>query len=420
MFALKTNKKEQPAVAINRIVAIVNDKVITQAQLNDELIMIKKRLTQAGTPLPSDHVLKQQVLQQMINQTLQLQLADKTGIRVSNYELNAALQRIAKQNNQTLAGLYQAVKRDGWTVDSFRKEIRDEIIIQKLQNRELAPRVSISEQEVDDYLQASASKSNAMPEYHLGDILIALPDTPSPAQVMQAKKKAEAIMQKLKSGADFKKVAVAVSGDTEEALEGGDLGWRKLAELPTAFAAAVKNMKIGEVAGPIQAPNGFHIIKLLGKHNAALGRTAIEAEVQIIFMKHGIDKKNDQEIKQELLALRERINSGSSFDMLAKKYSDDKKSAKQGGYLGWVSIAKFGPVAAIELEKLTAGSLSQPISTAKGWYLIEVIAKRQAPKTTTTEKREIEQLIFKRKLNEAIQSFLNELRSQSYVKVYLD
>jgi len=411
---------KQTLVAINRVVAVVNDQVITEAQLNDELIMIKKRLEKAGTPLPSNHILKEQVIQQMINQTLQLQLAKRTGVRISHHELNAALLRIAKQNHQTMHELYQSVKQQGWTVDGFRQEIRDEITIQKLQSRELAPHISISQQEVDDYLQSSGKDANKMPKYRLGDILIALPDTPSPSQVTAAKKKANIIVKKLKAGADFKKLAVSVSGDASEALKGGDLGWRKLAELPSVFADKVSHMKTGEIAGPIQAPNGFHVIKLLGKHRGVSTHKQEEVEAQVIFMKHGDSLAANDAIKNRLEGLRKQLEQGNGFEHLAKKYSQDKKTSKEGGYLGWISVNHFGGAIATKLKEMKAGQISQPISVSDGWYLIQVIAKRQTAKTTATKKREIEQLIFRRKLNEATQTFLNQLRTQSYIKVYLD
>ena len=304
-------KTTQTTTPLDRVVAIVDDGVITQTELDRQVQLAKAQMQKANLPLPDTKSLNHQVLQQMIDKKLQLTLAERTGIRASAQETNAAISQIAKRNHKSVDELYETVKSDGWSIDNFRQEIKEEAIIQKLQTRNVASRISISQQEVDDFLQTANRSMRAMPQYHLANILIALPATPSPEQVTKARQQAENAIQQLKKGEDFKKLAAAKSSGSK-AFQGGDLGWRKLPELPAAFADRVKAMKKGEVAGPIQTPNGFHVIKLL-------------------------------DIRQT---------------------SD-------------------------------------------------------VPQSTADERKEVEQLIFHRKLNEDIQTFISDLRSQAYIKILL-
>lgn len=264
----------------NGIAAVVNKSVITQDDLNNQVAMVKERLQQHHVQLPSEMVLKQQVLQQLIDRELQLQQAERAGIKVSPTQVDTAIKRIAEQNHLSVAQLYQSSEQDGYTKKSFRAEVSKEILMQLIQNHEVAARISISKQEVEDYLSILAHSHRQLTEYHLGDILLALPESPSPAQVAKAEKKAQTVVAQLKHGANFEKLAVANSSG-EEALKGGDLGWRKLAELPTPFVKDAESMKVGQVAGPIRTPNGFHVIKLLGMRHAGLKGTRAEQEKQV-------------------------------------------------------------------------------------------------------------------------------------------
>ncbi len=406
--------KTSALIPINRIVAIVNDDVITQAQLDHQVAIIKVQMKSKSAQLPSDKVLRSQMLQRMIDRKLQLQMAARTGISISKAELNAALKRIAKQNGTSLSALYKKVGTQGWTVKEFRQEIQDEITIQKLQGQKVASRISISQQEVQGSLQeAISNKAQVMEEYHVGDILIPLFATPTPKQVAAAQKKAKSIIKQLQKGADFKKLAAAES----QLNTGSDLGWRKLAELPQAFVTKISKMKTGGIDGPIQTPNGFHIIKLLGKRGATTSGTYEQSQIQIIMLKRKT-KAEDKILLNKLMQIRTRIGKGADFNTLAKKYSQDSKSAKTGGYIGWVSQGQFGPLFDSVLKHLKTGEISQPISTNKGVYLIKVIAKRRASKTTQAEKSQIEQWIFHRKLIENLQIFINQLRSNAYIKIF--
>lgn len=288
IFAVTENAKVTP---IDRVVAIVNNDVITEAQLTKQINIMKNQMQQANMQIPPDKILRKKILQQLIDQLLQVQIAKSTGIRVSNHQLNAALHRLAAQRKISVSDLYKAVQKAGWTIQGFRKQIREQIAIEELQRREVASRISISEQEVNDYLHAVKSRDKSvLKEYHLQNILIPLPDSPSPEQIATAKQQAQDIMQKLAKGADFNKIAMTQSGG-KRALQGGDLGWRKIAELPVIFAEKVKNKKEGTIIGPISTPNGIHVLKLLGVRALQSQKPIGKKEVEQMIWQRKVDEQ---------------------------------------------------------------------------------------------------------------------------------
>jgi len=404
------------AVFLNRIAAIVNDQVITQTQLDNQVASIKKQMQQANIPVPNQRVLQRQVLDRMIDDAVQLQIAEKSNITISQAEMSNTIQNLAKQNNMSLQQFYSSVEASGLTIKEFRDQMRRQLTIQKLQAQQISPRVSISEQEVNDVLHSMHAK--VMPDYHVANILVALPATPSPSQIDQAKQKADAIMLRLNKGEKFEKVAAEASSGTT-ALQGGDLGWRKLAELPTVFAKKVVTMQTGQIAGPIQTPNGFHIIKLLGIKNTPYSNTYSESELQVIVLKP-TSKQSVSSLKARLNNIRNEIIRGESMNELAKKYSQEKKTAKLGGYVGWVNVSNYNDELVSTVAKLNPGKLSEPVETTHGIYLVKVIAKRDVDKSTAAEKQDAAQLVFKRKFAEELQTFVNQLRSQSYIKVFIE
>jgi peptidyl-prolyl cis-trans isomerase SurA len=279
---------------IDRIVAVVNNDVITESQLQTQIKILKNEMSQANMQIPPNKIVREKVLQQLINQILQVQIAQATGIRVSHHELNAALHRLAAQRKMTLSELYQAVQKAGWTIKSFQQQIRDQIAIEKLQHRDVAPRISISEQEVNDYLNAIKNRDQAtLKEYHLQNILIPLPDSPSPEQIATAQQQAQAIIAQLKTGVSFNKLAITKSQGSK-ALQGGDLGWRKMAELPTVFAQKVKQMKPGDITGAIKTPNGIHILKLLGVRALKAPQTTNKQQVEQMIWQRKMDEAMQQ------------------------------------------------------------------------------------------------------------------------------
>lgn len=269
--------------ALDQMVAVVNDDLITKSELDSAMTAAKAQLAQErGVNLPSDKSLEKQVLQQLINKKLQLQVADQAGIKVSNDELDEAITKIASQNNVTVDQLYDHIKQTGLTPENYRHEIRDQIALQRLQQHEVAGKVTVTPEEVTSFMKSSNFQQNASNEYRLQDILIATSDTPSPAEIAAAKARADSILQKLHNGASFDSLAKTESRG-ETALQGGDLGWRKLPEIPSAFSDYIAGMKKHEVAGPIQTPNGFHILfmadlrKLDDSNKTLADRKTVEA-----------------------------------------------------------------------------------------------------------------------------------------------
>jgi peptidyl-prolyl cis-trans isomerase SurA len=274
------SKPTSTAMPVNRIVAIVNNGVITQSQLNQQMAIIKAQLTQHHVALPSTEALNKQVLNQLVNRQLQLQLAGRNHIQASNQDINQAIQTIAAQNQTSVSQLYQQQGAIGLSRQAFRQQVRDDIVVQKLQQAAMSSQITITPQEVQNYIQHAQNNPAGQQQYHLGDILIALPSAPSPEQIKAAQQKASTIVAQLHNGANFQQLAAAQSG-AQSALKGGDLGWRSMGEIPDAFESAVATLKPGQVAGPVRTGNGFHIIKLFGERTpAATAPAASNSEKQ--------------------------------------------------------------------------------------------------------------------------------------------
>ncbi len=401
---------------LDRIVAVVNDDVITTTELQQQIDIIVRQLRQQRTPLPPLPVLKKQVLERIIVNRIQLQLAAANGIRVDDETLNQTIRRIAERNNLTLAQFRDVIEADGFSFAQFRESMREEIIITRLRQRQVDSRISVSDQEVENFLANQKIQGNANDEYRLGHILIALPEGASPAQIRAARAKAEKILGELRGGADFTQKAMSVS-DGQQALSGGDLGWRKAGELPTIFADKVQHMKTGDISNLIRSPSGFHIIKLVDHRNAER-HIATQTRARHILIRPN-DLTTDEQARELLLQLRERAASGEDFAELARTYSDDKASAVDGGDLGWVEKGKMVPEFEKAMLALQPGQFSDPVKTQFGWHLIEVVDRREIDVTEEFTKNKVREQIYQRKVEEAGANWLRKLRDESYVELRL-
>jgi peptidyl-prolyl cis-trans isomerase SurA len=415
--ALLVQLQAKPEVIeLDRIVAVVNDDVITATQLQSYLKTIKQQLAQRNTKLPPDDVLQRQALERMIQERIQLQLAYKQGIRVDDETVNKVIANIARQNGLDLAQFRKVLARDGYKFSAFRENVHNEITIARLQKKLVESRINVTEQEVDNYL--AQQKSNRNTRYHLAHILIALPEAATPEQIQQRRDKAQDILNKLRSVADFKQTAVAVS-DGQFALKGGDLGWLEAGQVPAIFDGVVENLKINEVSDLIRSPSGFHIIKLLDKKEEKQQHV-----VQQTLARHILIKTNqvvsDAQARKRLQRLRERIIAGDDFAKLAQANSDDKGSAAQGGSLGWTSPGSLVPEFQEVLDKLAPGEISQPFQTRFGWHIVQVMSRRQHDDTEQFNRIKARKFIGERKLNEARQNWLRRLRDESYVEYRLE
>jgi peptidyl-prolyl cis-trans isomerase SurA len=299
--------KQQP---LDHMVAVVNDIVITQSDLDQAMDNAKKQLATSRTPAPSYETLRKQVLNQLIDKKLQLQLANQNGIAVSEADIDKAIQRIAASNNISTAVLYQKLSQENMSVKEYRKEIHDEILLEEVQQQALGSKILVSPQEVDDFIHSNTWQTNATKEYHLQDILISLPEAPTSEQIAAAKKHADDLLLQLRHGMSFRKAAASESGDAN-ALEGGDLGWRKLPEIPSAFAQALPKVKEKDLMGPVQTPNGFHIIRIAGIRDVTAGKQTLQRKEveELIFQ-----RKYKQAVQTWLTKLRSEAFINTHLD----------------------------------------------------------------------------------------------------------
>lgn len=402
----------EAATPIDRVVAVVNDEVITETELDREVRTVRKRLSEQNIPVPAADLLRSQVLNRLITKHLQLQLAKKTGIRVDDETLNKTIERIASQNKMTLPELRDVIQRDGFNFGDFREDIRDEVAISRLKQRQVESNIVVTDQEINQFIANQLVGDNANDEFHLAHILVAVPEAAGPEKVQTYRDKAEKIMEKLSGGADFSKVAIEYS-DGRQALDGGDLGWRKAKELPSIFARIVPNMKAGDVSDIIRSPSGFHIIKVLGRHHGER-HMIVEHHVRHILISTN-DVVDAKAARQKLLKLRERIENGADFGELARANSQDRGSAAKGGDLGWVKPGEVDPDFEQAVESLKPGEISMPFRTQFGWHIAQLVATRKVDDTEDYNRAKAREAIRKRKVDEQYQQWLRRLRDEAYV-----
>lgn len=401
---------------LDRIVAVVNDDVVLASELERELRVVVQRLQQQGVQLPPEQALVGQVLDRLVMERLQLSAAERMGIQVDDATLNAALRRIAEQNQLSLSQFRDVLAQEGMSFAQFREDLREEIRIQRLRQRQVESKVNVTPQEVDELLR-SRDGGSAAAEYLLGHVLIALPRTPSPEQLRSARAEAEQAVEQLQQGAPLEQVAAAHS-DSSTALEGGSLGWRSAAELPTLFAQQVPQMQPGEVRGPIEAGGGLHIIKLLDQRQGEQNLVTQTRARHILIQPNAVVSDSDARLRLE--SLRERIQAGESFEQLARQYSADKGSARQGGDLGWVDPGSTVPQFEQTMNSLAPGEISQPFQSQFGWHIVQVLERRQHDNTEQVARAQAANQIRQRKSEEALERWLRGLREEAYVDYRLD
>ncbi len=404
-------------VEIDRIVAVVNDDVIVHSELQTRLRAVIDQLQNAGVPAPPEDVLKKQVLEQLILDRLQLQLAEGTGIRVDDETLNRQIADIARQNQLSLREFRDILQRDGYDFGAFREEIRNELIKSRVQQRQVQDRVQITERDIDNFIATQAKQGSNIPEYRVGHILIAVPDGASPEQLAEAKQRAEDIVERLRDGANFGRIAAAES-DGRQALEGGDLGWRKAGALPTMFEKVVPELEKGEISEIIRSSSGFHVLKLLDVRGA--GRLVIEQTNA----RHILIKTNEivssADARSRLRVLRSRVQNGADFAELARASSDDPGSAVKGGDLGWLSPGDTIPAFEKTMDALAVGEISEPFETQFGWHIVQVLGRRDRDSTEEVQRAKAAEQLRNRKVDEELQAWFRQIRDEAYIEYRLD
>ncbi|WP_129140594.1 peptidylprolyl isomerase [Modicisalibacter coralii] len=406
---------EQP---LDRIVAVVNDDAIMASELADRVAQARSQLAQRNISMPSDAVLRKQVLDRMVVEQIQLQMARKANLTVDDTQLNRAVRSIAQNNGMTLDQFADALERDGLSLADVREQVRREMLIRQVQQRRVASQVKISDQEVDRYLTQQGGDRNV--RYELGHILVALPQSPSPDAVKQAQQRARALYRQLQDGADFADLAAAES-DGANALQGGNLGWRSGAELPTVFADVVPQLDVGQVSEPIRSPSGFHLVKLLDRKGGDAQQKAVVQEQKI---RHILIQTNpnrdDDEARRLAEQARQRIVNGEDFASVAQQVSDDRGSALNGGELGWVRPGQMVPAFEDAANDLAVGEISQPVRSRYGYHIIQVEDRRQRDVSGETQRDEVRQTLFQRKVNDELEAWLQQIRAEAYVDERLD
>jgi len=406
------------AAELDSIVAIVNDDVIMRSELDDRLEQILSKLQKQGdVSLPPADVMQRQVLESLIATSLQLQAAERAGIEVDAQTVARAISNIAEQNNLTLGELREVMERDGVSFNKFRDQMRQEIIISRLQNQEVRNRILVTDQEIDNFLANEVGSVGGRTDYHLYHILVATPEGASANDLQQARSKAQALVAKLRAGADFQQTAL-VRSDGRQALEGGDLGWRKANELPSLFTDVVATMEKGQISDPIESPSGFHIIKLADYKGASRQIIRQTHARHILVTTNEIT--SDQDAQVRLQQLKVRIENGEDFAALARSHSDDQGSAIKGGDLGWVSSGDLAPRFEEQMNELAPEAISAPFRTQFGWHIVQVLERRDYDNTEEAVRSRVREIIRERKSNEATELWLRRLRDEAYVEVRLD
>ena len=406
-------------VELDRIVAIVNDDIIAKSELEVRLMRVREQLRQSGTTPPPAGALRKQVLERLILARLQLQLARESGIRVDDQRLNNTLLRIAEQNGLTLREFRDALERDGYDFASFREEIREEIMISEVRRRQVESQVSITQRDIDDYLSTIESQGTDANRYRyrLGHILIAIPDGASPDVITEARGRSERLLADIRAGADFASMAVTHS-DGQQALEGGDLGWRQASELPTMFGDAVLRLEVGQVTEPIRSASGFHLVKLVDKRDS--DRQIVE-QTRARHILVTLDELTDENAaRRQLATLRERIVNGEDFAELSRIHSDDSGSAAKGGDLGWLDPGSTVPAFERVMDSLEPGGLSQPFRSQFGWHIVQVLERRERDDTDAARRAEATRRLRARKIEENMQTWVRRVRDEAYVEYRLD
>lgn len=416
LIGLANAQTAREPVAVDRIIAVVNDEVVTLHELRSRLESALSQLKRQGTPLPPRDVLEKQMLERLVTDKVQLQYARETGLRVDDVQLEQALQRIAAGNKMTLAEFRQVLEKDGIAFAKFREEIREEMTIARVREREVENKIVVSEGEIDNYL-ADESGKGASEEYQMAHILLRAPESASPEQIQKLKAKAEQVLDRLKKGEDFAQLAAAYS-DAPDGLQGGNLGWRPVERLPSIFAEVVNRLKVGEVSAILRSSNGFHLVKLVARR----GGGAVPA-VQQTHARHILIKTNEvvaeSEARHKLASLRERLVNGGNFAELARLFSQDG-SAPKGGDLGWIYPGDTVPEFERAMNQLRPGEISEPVQSPFGMHLIEVIERRVQDVSSDRRRNAARQALRERRLDEAYQDWLRQTRDRAYVEYRLE
>ncbi|MEW6332388.1 MAG: peptidylprolyl isomerase [Pseudomonadota bacterium] len=403
---------------IDRIVVIVNDDVITESELNQRLRETRKQLELEKISAPPDAALRKQLLERMVLERLQLQLAAQSGIRVGESDVDRAFETVAQRNKLGAEEFRKALAQRGMDVAAYRNQLRDQLTIQQLLEREINNRINVTDSEVENFLENPQSRAGMDVAYQLSHILIGIPEAASPEAIQAARKRAEDVHRQLAGGANFEQTAVSQSQGAD-ALKGGNLGWKQAGELPELFLTALKDLSVGGISEILRSPNGFHILKLNGKRGGDQAAAVTQTHARHILLKPS-EILSLEDARQKLLGLRERIENGEDFAALARAHSDDTGSAANGGDLGWANPGQMVPEFEKAMNALQPNQLSQPVRTPFGLHLIQVLGRRSHDVSQEREFAAARQQIHARKADERYEQWARQLRNEAFVEYLLE
>jgi peptidyl-prolyl cis-trans isomerase SurA len=415
-WPLSGTAQDRGDTPLDRIAVLVEDDVIMQSELDQRLNTVKQQIRSRGNMPPPDDVLIPQVVERLIIERLQLQQATRMGIRIDDISLNETMERIARENRMSLPQFRDRLVADGIDYQVFREQIRDEMTIGQLRRRQVDNRLQVSEQEIDDLIASESGAIDQDVEYRLSHILVPLPEGATADDIQQARSRGEALRKRVAEGENFSELALSESGG-QQALEGGDLGWRSAAQVPTLFARSVVLMREGDVSELIRSPSGFHLIKLQERRGGERAQITQTHARHILIQPTAVLSEN--EAQERIISLRNRVLMGDSFADMARAHSDDRGSAMRGGDLGWTNPGDLVPQFEEVMNRLPPGELSEPFLSPFGWHVVEVIERREHDSSRQLMRAQAREIIRDRKREEEAELWLRRLRDESYVELRL-
>ena len=399
---------------LDKVVAIVDEDVVLESEVQRRLATIYAQIQKSGTQPPPQEIVVQQVLERLISERLQLNMGYSAGIRITDAELNEAMARIASSNQLTMEQYAEQVHASGSTLANVREEIRNEMILMRVQQGQVMRRIRISSQELDNFLNSEEGRFMTSPDVNVGHILLPVPSGKNNDEVNAILQRAQGLLDEANNGTDFRQLAIANSAD-QTALQGGDLGWRKMAQLPGVFIEAVEGLEIGQISEPIRSDAGYHLIKLYGRKGG--GEQLIEQH----FARHILIKPNEirdeETVISQLTELRERIKAGEDFALLTKEFSEDPGSALNGGELGWSTPGMFVPEFEQTMGSIELNEVSAPFLSQFGWHILQVTERRNQDFSENITRNRAQNLLRQRKYEEELQVWLQEIRDEAFVEI---
>lgn len=398
---------------LDQVVAIVDDDVIMASELRERVQSITQTLQTRGAELPPEDVLIRETLDRLILESLQLQLAQRVGVRISDAQLNAAMERVAAQNRMSLEEFRQALEAQGESFTAMREQVRREMLIQQVQRGNVNQRIQLSEQEVENFLESSEGQKLVQPEYRVLHALLPLDSEASEAEVQAAREHVQSLLRRIRAGEDFGEVVSASSG--KYTFTGGDLGWRKLEDMPSLFADVAPELDKGETSDPIRSPSGWHLVHMADRQG---GGEQIVSQTRV---RHILIRPSEiltpEEAREKVAELKSRIEAGEDFAELAREHSEDIGSATEGGDLGWTMPGQMVPEFEAAMNDTPVGELSEPVRSQFGWHLLEVLERREQDMSQQAMKNRAMEVLHQRKYEEELDAWLRKLRDEAFVDI---